>query len=185
MFNRPWSSQPYGMSMDNSSRFYNTHSSFKSSKFLPGRRRSPHSASRNHSNRKTMSRDNLRRTFPQRNRTLVFSAINDELKKNLKQSVPLYKDSMMGHVVYQETRSKIIRPSSSKPFYNANRTILDEAKQQKMKRFKSLLKKDHKMKLLQKKREASLDPHFFKTTNTYFNSKFPSILMPIQSQLRV
>ena len=73
---------------------------------------------------------------------IVFSAIDKKLKNKLKKKVPLYKDNIMGHVVYQETRSKIIRPCSSKPFYKPNETIVERTRKSKILRIKRDLNRE-------------------------------------------
>ena len=106
---------------------------------------------------------------------IVFSAINKELKRNLKKKVPLYKDNMMGHVVYQETTSKIIRPCSSKPFYRPNKTIIDRNKRSKILRIKRDLEREKQKIINEYFNEAKKDTIFFQGRTTFFNSNYKKL----------
>lgn len=77
----------------------------------------------------------------------------------------------MGHVVYKETQSNIIRPSSSKPSYSPNFTFMDEAKRQKLKKLNFLISKEQELKKAQLFREQKLDLIFFKAKSSYFDSE--------------
>lgn len=48
---------------------------------------------------------------------MVYSTINKDLKIELKKHVPLYKHREMGHILYKETASKIVRPKTALSSY--------------------------------------------------------------------
>lgn len=45
--------------------------------------------------------------------SMVYSTINKDLKIELKKHVPLYKHREMGHILYKETESRIVRPKTA------------------------------------------------------------------------
>lgn len=49
--------------------------------------------------------------------SMIYSTINKDLKLELKKHVPLYNHREMGHIMYKETTSKIVRPRTASASY--------------------------------------------------------------------
>lgn len=105
-------------------------------------------------------------------KTLVISAINTRFKKDLKRNVPLYKENFMGHVFYEESSSRIIRPTSSKPFYKPGKTIVDRNRKFTFMKTRRDIKRSKKKIIKNYLKEAKKDNEFFLKNPHFFRSKF-------------